>query len=133
MRFVRARLGCVRCCALVAVLTRAWGADKRARAHVAHVPRMHATRRCAVALCIHSSSHSHASLGHEPRMLLARLRVACGCRECELTARAVYALGVVCCDSCEDDLSRARQLLSLGEAPGAGSYCQGMPSRSHQR
>ena len=45
--FVRV-MWCVRCCALVPLLTRVWGANKRARAHVAHVPRLHATRRGAV-------------------------------------------------------------------------------------
>ena len=76
-------LGCVRSCALVAVLTRAWGADKRARAHVAHVPRMHATRRCAV-LCVWRYVFIHPVI-HMPPWVMSQ---GCFWRGCVLPVGA---------------------------------------------
>ena len=86
-----------------------------------------ACTRCAALCCAalrvaprRACRVAHASLGCEPRRLLARKRVTRVRRECVRAVRAEHALGVVWCDACgRRPFSRvgnfARQL-SLGEA-----------------
>ena len=80
---------------------------RRTRACAAHVPLAHAVLRCAALCCAalrvtprRACRVAHASLGCEPRRLLARKRVTRVRRECVRAVRAEHALSVVWCDAC---------------------------------